>query len=207
MRLPAWLKRAITVPRDAERWIVVDVETSGMDSTQDRLLAIGAIAIAGGRLRPGDSFEAVLQQSIPSQHDNILIHGIGVQAQRAGTERATALLTFLDFIADAPLLAFHAPFDRGFLVAALEQRLSAPLENEWLDLAPLAQALVPKGRAVSLDEWLAHFEIPIASRHSAAADAFATALLALRLFHLARAAGSAGLPAMQRTARDVRWIG
>lgn len=207
MRLPAWLQRGILPQRADERWVVVDVETSGMDPVRDRLLAIGAVALEASRLRPGDSFEVVLKQSRPSDRDNILIHGIGAQAQQAGVEPAKALQAFLDFIGEAPLLAFHAPFDRSFLAPAFEQQLSQPLRNEWLDLAPLARALVPQARCASLDEWLAHFAVPIANRHSAAADAFATALLALRLLHLARVAGSAGLRSLQRSARDVRWAG
>ena len=64
----------------------------------------------------------------------------------------------------------------------------------WLDLAPLAGALVPEayrygGR--SLDDWLAAFGIECAIRHNAAADALATAELLLRLRALGGEAGHA----------------
>ncbi|MEY3519941.1 MAG: hypothetical protein RLZZ177_656, partial [Pseudomonadota bacterium] len=41
------LKNAITGPRavDPTRWIMLDVETSGLDMSKDRLLAIAAIAM------------------------------------------------------------------------------------------------------------------------------------------------------------------
>ena len=67
----------------------------------------------------------------------------------------------------------------------------------WLDLAPLAGALVPEayrygGR--SLDDWLAAFGIECTIRHNAAADALATAELLLRLRSLAGSRVRAATP-------------
>ena len=205
MRLPDWLRGTAGRRPGNARWVVVDVETSGMDPGRDRLISIGAVALDGGRLRPGDSFEVVLQQSIPSARDNILVHGLGAAAQSGGATPREALQGFSDFIGDAPLLAFHAPFDRAFLLRAIEPHRPLDLRNDWLDLAPLAQALVPQARLVSLDEWLAHFGISVANRHSAAADAYATALLTLRLLDLARRTGEEDFRSLQRSARDARW--
>lgn len=205
MRLPAWLRRAVSRGPDDARWIVLDVESSGMDPARDRLIAIGAVALEAGRLRPADSFEVVLQQPSTSTRENILVHGLGAEAQSGGMAPREALQAFADFIDDAPLLAFHAPFDRAFLVRACEQHGMQRPPNEWLDLDPLARSLRPKARLASLDEWLAHFDIPVANRHSAAADAYATALLALRLLDLARRAGDADFRSLQRSARDARW--
>jgi len=205
MRLPAWLRRAVRQGPGDARWIVLDVESSGMDPARDRLISIGAVALEAGRLRPADSFEVVLQQPSTSTRENILVHGLGAEAQSGGTAPREALQSFADFIDDAPLLAFHAPFDRAFLVRACELHGMQRPPNEWLDLDPLARSLLPRARLASLDEWLAHFDIPVANRHSAAADAYATALLALRLLDLARRAGDADFRSLQRSARDARW--
>src|SRR5690606_4992094 len=56
--------------RDGDaRWVVVDVEASGLDADTDRLLAIAGVGVAfedrTPRLRLGDSFEAVLRQEDP----------------------------------------------------------------------------------------------------------------------------------------------
>ena len=53
-----------TMTPAAERWVVVDVETSGFDPTQDGLISIGAVAMrADGRVLPAESFEIVYRQS------------------------------------------------------------------------------------------------------------------------------------------------
>ena len=67
-----------------QRWIMLDVETTGLDPRADQLLAIAAVAMrltpATGRLElsVGDSFEIVLRQEKPSGKDNILIHHIPI---------------------------------------------------------------------------------------------------------------------------------
>ena len=196
--------------RDAhapQRWVVVDVETSGFDLAQHGLISIGAVAMrADGRVLPGESLDIVYRQDEASSRENILVHGIGVQAQSQGADPAEATHRFLDFIGVSPILAFHAPFDRGFLARAVKVYVNQPFDNPWLDLAELAPALDPKPGLKALDEWLGHYQINVSSRHSAASDAFATALLAARLLPEARRQGASTFRAMQKMARQAKWL-
>ena len=88
---------------DETRWVVLDVETSGLDAGRDRLLAVAAIAmrVDWGRKKlaivPGDSFEVVLRQHEASEPDNILLHGIGAQRQRSGVPASEALRSLRDY--------------------------------------------------------------------------------------------------------------
>lgn len=190
-----------------ERWVVVDVETSGFDMAQHGLISIGGVAMrSDGRVLPGESFEIVYKQDVASTRENILIHGIGVQAQADGADPAEATRAFLDFVGVSPILAFHAPFDRGFLARAVKVFVNQPFDNPWLDLAELAPALDPKAGHKALDEWLGHYAITVSSRHSAAADAFATALLAARLLPEAHRQGARSFRAMQKMAREAKWL-
>lgn len=191
----------------ATRWVVLDVESSGLDPARDALISVGAVALHGDRVVPGDSMELVVRQQEASSRENILVHGVGRAEQLGGVEPAAAVRAFLDYVGRAPLLAFHAPFDRGFLARAVKAYVNTPFDNPWLDLAELAPALEPRLRARSLDEWLAHYDIPVSARHSAAADAFATALLAARLVPLARAQGAHGFTQLQALARAGKWLG
>ena len=170
------------------RFVVVDVETSGLDARRDRLLAIGAVTIAAQRLLPGQGYEAFLRTETPSSHANILVHGITPQAQRRGSAPEAALMGFLEFARHDVLAAFHANFDRTVLDRAARSQLGVRPPNPWIDVAQLAPALVPEARLANrpLDDWLGYFGLRAHVRHSAASDAFATAELFLIL--LARAA-------------------
>lgn len=194
------------------RWIVLDVESSGLDPHHDRLLAIAALAVDTGGVRPllcpGDSFEVVLRHQVEqADKANILVHGIGVGAQRGGVEPAQALAAFEAFVGDSPLVGFHAAFDRVLIERHQRAVSGRRLRNPWLDLADLAPVLCPAVRAHALDEWLAHFGITVAVRHQAASDTWATAELLQRLWPLARAQGAGTeLSALARLAASRRWL-
>jgi DNA polymerase-3 subunit epsilon len=196
---------------DDSRWVVLDVESSGLDPARDRLLAIAAVAVHrdGGRLRIAlaDSFEVVLEQpdAVPDRA-NILVHGIGVGEQRRGVPAASALAGFEAFVARSPCLGWHAAFDRRLIDRAAEAALGRATARAWLDLAELAPVLMPQLKAQGLDEWLAHFGIGVARRHQAAADTLATAELLLRLWPAAAAEGATGFADGVRIAARRRWI-
>lgn len=172
-----------------ERWVVVDVETSGLDASSDHLLAIAALGLSVDWRRQrldivlGDSFEVVLQQQARStDRDNILLHGIGEQQQRDGMAPGQALQAFADFIQSAPLLAFHSAFDATMLDRHCGQHLGRRLPNEWVDIEDLCAVTHERVRARSLDEWMAHFGIRCLARHQASADALAEGELLLQIW-------------------------
>ena len=207
------LRRAGKGPKVSEnRWVMLDVETSGLDPQSDCLLAIAAIAMridwARGRLSVdlGDSFEVVLrQEQVTTSRENILLHGIGVQRQRDGMEPKAALAAFSGFVGASPLLAFHAPFDRAMITRHMRQYLGHSLPNPWVDIEPLCAVTHEKVRARSLDEWLQHFGIECAVRHQAAADTLAECELLLRIWPRV-ALQCADWNDVQRLAKLQRWI-
>jgi len=193
----------------AQRVIVVDVEASGLDPFRDRLISIGAIAVQGGLARLDESFEAVLRQEQASDNRNILVHGIGGSAQRLGRDPASGLVDFLGFAGKAPLVAFHADFDRILIERAAAATLRMKPDNIWLDLALLAPALFPdhERAARTLDDWLHLFGIQNHDRHDALADALATAQLLLVVLAAAGRQGLATWADLARLQKDRRWLG
>lgn len=156
--------------------MVIDVETTGLDTGHDALLAIGAVALSPAGIDVGDSFEVAVRPPAISERSNILIHRIGAAAQAAGEAPEVACRRFLDYAGDSPLVGFHVGFDRAFLTRALRNAdLAVP--RRWLDLAALAPALHPGVAAHALDEWLAIANLSALARHAATSDAMATAML------------------------------
>lgn len=193
MSLLGRLRSLWSVPRldgiDDERWVVVDVESSGLDAEHDRLLAIAAVALRfDARRRPrielGDSFEVVLRHDAagPVDKANILLHGIGVGAQRAGVDAAVALAQWRGWLGRSPLLAYHSAFDQTLIGRASRALWGRDLPNPWLDLEPLAAVLHGDPQRRPLDHWLARHGIACLARHNAAADTLATAQLLLALW-------------------------
>ena len=168
-----WFRRT---PLEGACWVVIDCETSGLDAAHDRLLSVGAMMVRNGVVDMQDFFQAGIRQATPSARENIVIHGIGADAQRGGRALDEVMLELNAFVGEGLPVAFHAPFD-----AAVLRRHGLATRAKWLDLAALAPALFPqKGRAGSpLEHWLAAFGIAPRARHDALGDAFTTAQLLL----------------------------
>lgn len=181
-RLAAWQARPpadLSRPHGETRYVIVDVEASGLNMARDKLISIGAVTVNGGVIDFNDAFEVVLRQESVSSVDNILIHGISGEEQREGVAPEEALLAFLEYVGKDPLVAYHAMFDQNMIGRALKEFLGHTFRQPWIDLAWVMPFLFSRvqSRSVPLDEWLTHFAITNFRRHNAVADCLATAQL------------------------------
>ncbi|BAN46193.1 PolC-type DNA polymerase III [Metapseudomonas resinovorans] len=178
-------------PLRQQRFVVLDLETSGLNMSRDLVLSIGAVTIEDGAIDLGNQFECTLQRDTGKLNASVLIHGIAPSELAAGVEPVEALLGFMEFLGDSPLLAFHATFDQRMLSRALKHDLDHRLRHGFMDIAELAPMLCPEAgiRNGGLDDWVEHFGLQVQQRHNASADALVTAEIALILFSRARRQG------------------
>ena len=110
---------------DLKRYIVLDLETTGLDPDNDEILEVGMV-----RVESGDMCERYSQLFKPSGPIPLSItHLTGIrnedcQNQPAFDEKATEILTFLD---TEWIIMHNADFDLSFLRKALEPSMSATL--------------------------------------------------------------------------------
>jgi len=192
----------------AMRFVVVDVETTGLRPYHDRLIAIGAVPVQDNLVRLDGSFEVVLRQAQPSANGNILLHGIDGTTQISGRDPAEALIDFLDYVRKDVLVGFHANFDRVMITRATKEALGIELQNPWLDLAVLTPELLPdRARGAStLDDWTEKLGIENPARHNAVADALVTAQLLQVTLAAARERRLASGADLMDIERAGRWL-
>ena len=178
---------------------MIDCETSGLDARRDRLLSVGAIRVRSERIELAEAFSTGVRSPVASGAENILVHGIGRDAQLAAPPPEEVLPQFARFLEGSIPVAFHAWFDREVL-----QRAGLPIHGRWLDLEPLAHALCPDKKLRTLDEWIGAFGIQPAARHDALLDALASAELLLVLLARARSAGMRTVEDLLATAGRIR---
>ena len=198
----------LSIPLSNQCWLVVDVETTGLDMQRDRLLAIGAVIVEGSLIRLDRSFEVVIRQDAPSRTDNILIHRIPGTEQVDGVDPAVALAEFLAFAQKLPCIAFHATFDETMLRRAYDEYLGLDFAPHFVDLALLAPALVPDAPKAlrNLDDWIGYFSIDIHARHRAVADAVGTAQLFQALMSRLKPGQATTAKNLFKLAHDQRWL-
>lgn len=194
----------------AGRLVVVDTETRGLDPERDGLVALGGVAVDEAGIDAGDSFEAVIADAPRGgSASDIVVHGIGIEAQSRGLPARDALAAYADWVGDARCVGFHAGFDRTVLRRAAASARVRVDDRPWLDLATLAPVVAPArvvAREAGLDDWLDALGIGCSERHNAAGDALATAELFLLLRAAAAARGTRGFDALLALAGQARWL-
>ncbi len=210
-RLAAWRQMPMADQDSTHintRYVVVDVEASGLHMAKDRLISIGAVAVVNGCIAAEDAFEIILRQDEVSNSENILIHGIGGSAQSDGVEPAEALLAFLEYLGKAPLVAYHALFDQNMIARAMLKYLGEPFELPWLDLAWVLPELFREriDAQVGLDDWLNLFGIANIQRHNAVSDAYATAMLLQAAISQGNQRNAETPAALARLEKMRRWL-
>ena len=174
------------------RYVVVDLETTGLDLNRDRVVSLGAFRVAEGRIRLGDMFNELVNPEHEISHSSIKTHGI-VPDMVAESRLATEVFEdFLAFLGADVLVAHHARFDLHFMNKVIQRRHGFPLQNLVIDTALLCKGLkfLPppypmsirfEDELYSLDSLAEHFDIEIYPRHSALGDALATAMIFQRM--------------------------
>lgn len=157
------------------REIVLDTETTGLDPRSGhRLIEIACVELED-LIPTGRAFHRYVDPERDIEAEAQRVHGISADflAGKPKFSDAEVVEAFLEFVADAALVAHNAPFDRGFVNAELERAGRPQLaEVRWVDTLPLAQSRFP-GMYNSLDALCKRFKISLAERekHGALVDA------------------------------------
>lgn len=166
----------------AKRFVVFDTETTGLDFRSDVILSIGAVSIYGNSILVKDYLELFVEQNI-FKTESVPIHGILKEGKEEKLSEGEAMIRFLDFIKDATVVGHHARFDIKMINAALERMGLGKIKNRNMDTDLMYQRFkgLQEDQHTGLDELCRVFKIEKSDRHTAAGDAFITALIFLRL--------------------------
>lgn len=185
-------------PLSEAEFVVFDTETTGLDQRRDKVLSIGAIKVRGLQVLVSDTFECLVQQEGAPATKSAEVHGLLSSQLEGGIPEREAVEGFIDFIGNAVLVGQHVAFDIGMINQMLKrQGISGKLRNRSVDTAHLAIRLerrhadshTLKTAEYSLDALCERYNLPTEDRHTASGDAFATALLLLKLLSLAKKRG------------------
>jgi DNA polymerase-3 subunit epsilon len=167
--------------KKSNRFVVFTTETSGLNPDKDVILSIGSFAITDDKIYIGDSFESILLQ-YKYYHDNGLSNEFILESKLKKMGEPEAIHAFIDFIGNATLIGHHVDFDVDMINSALERLGCGRLKNEALDIDIMYRKLMDiNDKQFSLDELSEIFKLPKSYRNTPAEDAYAIALLFLKL--------------------------
>jgi DNA polymerase-3 subunit epsilon len=174
-------------------FVVLDLETTGLNPAKDRILSLAAIQVVGSEIR----IDRMMDVQIPQAYfdaRSIPIHEImpGGGQITSGLAEHEVLEAFLRMAAGSVWVGHFCEIDRGFL-EALSMRIGGfGLLNPFVDTAKLLpratdyyrDEVAMKPGAWKLEAVCRHFDLPLDDVHTAAGDTLATALLFVKLSRL-----------------------
>ncbi|HET7093292.1 MAG TPA: exonuclease domain-containing protein, partial [Thermomicrobiales bacterium] len=176
-----------------DAFIALDVETTGLRPTQQRIIEIAAIRFAGGV--EVERFETLLDpgRALPKYIADLT--GLSNDALAAAPPFERIVPSLLDFVGQSLLVGHNVDFDINFVNAELRRCGRPSLLNDRLDTLGLAVRLLPHVRKPSLHAVAQRLAIPTQRKqeHRAGPDAALAAGVALRLAEQALGAGFASL--------------
>ncbi len=177
-------------PARNNSFVVVDLETTGMDYKKDRVVSVGAFRVANGRIKLGDVFDELVNPGRFIPVESIYVHAIVPDMIRSARMAWEVFDDFLEYLGHDIVVAHHALFDLFFINRVMRQQHGFRLQNLVVDTVLMCRhALLepdPYGqrrgaRRCSLDALALRYGIDVPERHTALGDALATALVFQRL--------------------------
>lgn len=187
-----------TLPPWAEYLMVFDTETTGVDTSEARIVS-AAVALLNPAGEVTERYDWLIDPGVEIPEGAARVHGITTEVARAsGVNAAVGVAQITDrireFIARGfPVVAYNAPFDLSLLKAECDRYGVAWLNEDFSVIDPLVLDKqcdrYRKGKR-TLEVTAAHYGVALSAAHDAGADAIAAGLVAQSL---ARAYG-ASLP-------------
>lgn len=159
-------KRSVTFP---DTYVVIDIETSGLNPEKDEIIELGAIFVETHQISEKFSLLVQTQECLSPEIEGIT--GISnTMLQKQGVEVSTALQQFIAFLRGLPIVSHNIDFDYGFICRACSLcDLSLP-SNRRIDTLALSRRKIKRIDNYKLCTLAKHFGIKVTQAHRSLAD-------------------------------------
>ena len=139
-----------------EDFVVFDLETTGLNSSNDEIIEIGAIKFLEGF--PEEVFHTYIKPTRKISKRITNINGITNEMVEEAPSIEEVLPKFIEFVEDKVLIAHNAPFDMKFILENLYRYGYKKLKNKVIDTLKLSRQKVreydyEKDRDVKLESY------------------------------------------------------
>ncbi|MCD8037904.1 MAG: PolC-type DNA polymerase III [Lachnospiraceae bacterium] len=155
-----------------ETYVVFDIETTGFSPVSNRIMEIGAVKVEKGEIV--DRFSAFVNPEVPIPFEIEKLTGINDSMVMEADTIDTVLPEFLDFAADAILVAHNAGFDVSF-IRENAKRQGREFSYTYVDTLGIARTLLTGQSKYTLDAVAKTLGVSLQNHHRAVDDAECTA--------------------------------
>lgn len=147
-----------------KNYLIVDIETTGLDPQKNKIIEIGAIKVKAGQ--EPECFSQIINPQVPIPEYITELVGITDGMVQDAPELSEVMKAFLEFAEDLPLLGHNLKFDYSFLKTAAVQ-CGYSFERNGLDTLAIARKYLKELESRKLDALCKHFGIQDDNHHRA----------------------------------------
>ncbi|SHE93187.1 DNA polymerase-3 subunit alpha [Caldanaerobius fijiensis DSM 17918] len=153
-------------------FVVLDIETTGLNSRKDCITEIGAVKIRGKEIV--DRFSTFVNPGVKIPDNIVKLTGITDDMVKDAPSVEQVMKEFKAFVGKAVLVAHNAEFDITF-IKGKAQMSGIQFDNPVLDTLQLARGMFPDLKNHKLDTVAEFLNVDLKNHHRAVDDAQATA--------------------------------
>lgn len=121
-----------------DEWVSFDCETTGLDTRNDEIVAIGAVRIRGQRIMTSERLELLVRpEKKVLSAESIRIHRLRGQDVEAGLPAGEAVERLLRFIGPRPLVGYYIDFDCAMVSRVARAHLGFALPQPRIEVSQL----------------------------------------------------------------------
>ena len=152
-----YIKNPSPVELNRAKYVVLDLETTGLNCYYDRIIEFGAVKVEHGIVT--ESLDILINPERPLPKRIVEITNITDKMLEGKPTIREALPKILDWIGDAILVTHNASFDFSFLQHALMRNDMPIMNNAVIDTLPLSRYLFPESRSHTLGSLCRNMEV------------------------------------------------
>jgi predicted DnaQ family exonuclease/DinG family helicase len=160
-------------------FVALDLETTGLDNKNDKIIEIGAIKFIGGRAT--EEYSTFINPKTPIPAAITTLTGIKDADVASAPAFETIAAKLIAFIADLPLCGHQVEFDINFLNEEYKRAALPKAFMKQIDTAVLARIVLPSLARYTLKHVAKTLGVPLDRAHRALDDARASGAIAIAM--------------------------
>ncbi|CAA6827283.1 MAG: DNA polymerase III epsilon subunit (EC [uncultured Sulfurovum sp.] len=180
---------------DNEEYVSFDCETTGLNPKKDEILSIGAVKLIDNKIEFSESFEKFLSPINHISQESIKIHHIRPCDIANCIDSKIAIEEFLHFIGNRTLIGYYIKFDIAMINRYAKKLIGTTIPNKSIELSTMYYKRYQKQSShefvdLKFDTIMEKLDLPKLGQHDALNDAVMSAMMYLKLKHMAEYKGA-----------------
>jgi len=178
-------------------FVALDFETTGLNPAKNDIVSVGLVPFSLNRIRCREARHWIVNPRQPLAEQSVVIHGITHSDISDAPDLMRIMELLLESLAGAVVVVHYRRIERGFLDAALKERLAEGIEFPVVDTMELearlhrtgkhgftSRLIGQKSESIRLADSRSRYGLPHYQSHHALTDALSTAeLLQAQIAH------------------------